>query len=123
AQVGQIRLAIPIAFCQSGQLRQMVVAVKGKSEQLLRDHFQDNRDAAEMEGRFRQDRFAGQLRLGHLFGDTHGPAMVSVAGIGESDEKSSVGDAFHCFAKPFRVERSAGPFLIVPARRMNFLDA
>jgi hypothetical protein len=46
---------------------------------------------------------------------------MQISGISEGDEEPGVGDSPQCFANPFRLERSRGPRLTLPARRMKFL--
>ena len=46
AQVGEIRFAVGIAFCQSFKLRQMIVAIKGERHELLFDELQYRGTAA-----------------------------------------------------------------------------
>ena len=42
----------------------MIVAVKGQSYETVSDHFQDQSRVVKMKGRFREDGFAGEQRLG-----------------------------------------------------------
>src|SRR5262245_4405721 len=71
-----------------------------------------------MECSLRQNRLAGEQRLGYLFSNTDGPFVEIVRPICESDQKTSVGNAFHQAEKPFRRERFFGP-RTAPANRMN----
>ena len=101
----------------------MSAAIESQSEQVLRDHLQDKTYVAELEGGFRQDRLAGQQRLGHLFGDTDRPLVIPIASASKRDQKSRIGDGLQPLEKPFRVETLVGPSLMAPASRMNFFDA
>ena len=69
AEIGEVGLPFFVSLRECGQLRQMIVAVEGESEQTLKNHFEHEANAAEMEGCFREDWLASQERLGHLLGD------------------------------------------------------
>ena len=52
--------------------------------------------------------------------DTLGPLVMGVSSVGESHQKTGIGDSPHFREKPLRAERSAGPSM-APARRRNGL--
>ena len=47
-EIRQIGSSILVAFSQRRELRQMIVAIKGETDQLVFDHFEDNPGVAEM---------------------------------------------------------------------------
>src|SRR5207253_5404946 len=49
------------------------------------------------------------------------PAVMLVTSVRESDKEACIGNSFHAFEKPLRVERSRGRLRTLPARRINFL--
>ena len=69
AEVGQVRFAIAIAFGQGGQLREVVVAIEGKPDEIFFDHFQDDPSIAEMKCGLGQDRLAREKWLADLRGN------------------------------------------------------
>jgi hypothetical protein len=122
AEIGKIRFAIFVSFCESSQLWKMIVAVKGQSYEAVSDHFERQSDVLKMKGCFCQHCFAGQQWLSDLLCHAHGPLVMHVPATGKRNQKAGIRDAFHCFENPLRVERSRVPLRILPARRMNFFD-
>ena len=118
AKIGEIGCAIAVTFCQGSQMRLVVLTMKGEPYQAGLDHLQYKWNATKVERGFRHHGFACQQWFCYLLGNTHGPGMVQVACVGEGDEEACVGDAFHVFEKPFRVDNLASS-LTVPAKRMN----
>jgi hypothetical protein len=64
--------------------------------------------------------FAGQQWLSDALCDLQRPPVMGVSSVGESHQKTGIGDSLHFREKPLRAERSAGPSM-APARRRNNL--
>jgi hypothetical protein len=97
----------------------MIITIEGEGKKLLSHHFQNKFDIAKLKRSLSQDRLAGEQRLRYLLKDLQCPVVMSVARINESYEEPGVGDASHFLENPLRVERSRGPFRMIPANRMN----
>ena len=59
-EIGQVRFAILVTFCQSSQVSEMIVTDKIQPDEFFRDHLQDETDISQVECGFGQDCFAGQ---------------------------------------------------------------
>jgi hypothetical protein len=59
--------------------------------------------------RFGEDRFAGQQRFARSRREADGPFVMPVVPVRERHEQAGVGDGFHRFENPFRVDRSRAP--------------
>lgn len=117
-EIREVGLAIRIPRRESGELRQMIIAIELERDEAFLDHREHERDTLKMESRLGEHGLAREQRLGQALSDLDRPVVVSVVSIRERDEKSGVGDALHERENPFRAERSFGP-RTEPARRMK----
>src|SRR6516162_9824335 len=101
----------------------MVIAIKRQRHQAVSNHFEHLSGVAKMESGFRQDCLTGKQRLSYLASHTHGPFVVRVPATREGHEESGIRNTFHDLENPLRLERSRGRPWILPASRMNFVDA
>jgi hypothetical protein len=87
---------------------------------LQSNHGQDQGGITQVKSRLGEHRLTGQQRFGDLGRQNDRPIMIAVPPIREGNEEPRIGDAFHGLVKPFRADRSAGPFTL-PAKRMKEL--
>lgn len=118
AKIGEVGLAVTVAPCQRGELRQVIVTVKSQANEPVLKHGHYQRGVLKMKSRFSEHRLTGKQRLGNLRSQMQRPLVVGVATINECDQKPGIGDAFQAREKPLRLERFFGPFML-PARRIN----
>jgi hypothetical protein len=114
AQIGKIRVAVPISL---GQLREALLVFghfESDAQHPVLDERENEGNGTKMEGRLRQHRFACQERFRNALGDVHRPGMKTVGAIAKSHDQAGVSNGLHDRANPLREERSGGP-LILPA--------
>jgi hypothetical protein len=71
-----------------------------------------------VKGSLRENCLAREEGLGDSLRELDGPRVMNVGAVRERDQEARVGDSLHDEEKPFRVDRSRGPFA-APASRMK----
>src|SRR5271167_844416 len=118
-EIGEVRLALPVAFRKFRELLDIPIAVERESQHFVLQQRKHVGTGFQMKRRFGEDRLAGQQGLGNSSGNVHSPAVVLVVPSRESDNEAGVGDSLHERENPLREERSGGPPVISPAWRRN----
>ena len=118
AKIGQVRLAIGVAFCEFAEALQMFGCRKGKLHQTVIYEGESSCGAAQVKSCLRENSFTRKKRFHHLLGDCDGPSMMLIGPVGEGDQETRIGDRLHLRENPLRDDRFRGPEN-EPARRRN----
>lgn len=120
AQVREVRTPVCITRGQFVDPRNVLSDTELWTEQALSDECHYQAYATQVESCLSQYRFAGQQWLSDGLRNLQCPLVMGVSSVGESHQKTGIGDSLHFREKPLRAERSAGPSM-APARRRNGL--